>query len=105
MWNMPEAEYYYKKALEKNPNSVKSRSGYSIFLNCVERHGESIREARTAAELDPMSMYYSSMIANSYNFAGRYDEAICHYTEYMNQFPDHFFFHYFHGFAFHGKGL
>jgi hypothetical protein len=54
MWNMPEAEYYYKKALEKNPNSVKSRSGYSIFLNCVERRGESIREARIAAELDPM---------------------------------------------------
>lgn len=103
LWNMKEAELNYNKALKKNPSSSSYHSAYSIFLTSSAKHEEAIVEAKMAADLDPMSVYYSSLIANAYNFAGRFDEAIAHCREYEKRFPIHFFFPYFLGFALHGK--
>ena len=104
-WNMDLAETEFKKAIKLNPNSVSSHSSYSIFLTCVEKHEEAISEAKKATELDPLSSYYNAMVANAYNFAGQYDEAIQHCNITMDKFPDHFFIHYFLGFAHHGKKM
>jgi len=103
LWNMKEAEVNFTKALKKNPSSASYHSAYSIFLTSSARHDEAIAEAIMASDLDPMSAYYSSLVANTYNFAGRFDEAIEHCRQNEKHFPDHFFFPYFLGFALHGK--
>lgn len=103
LWNMKEAEANFAKALKMNPSSASYHSAYSIFLTSSARHEEAITEAKLAAELDPMSAYYSSLVANAYNFAGSFDQAIKHCRDFEKRFPSHFFFAYFLGFALQGK--
>ena len=102
-WNMEAAEKNFLKALALNSNSEKSHLYYSMYLTSTGRHDEAIIEAKRAAELDPLSSYYTAMVANAYNFAGRYYEAIELCRSYQLKFPDHFFFSYFLGFALHGQ--
>jgi len=101
-WNLDQAEEDFKKALQINPNSAISHSTYSFLLTCMSRHEESILEARKAAELDPLDIYYQNMIANAYNFAGRYAEAVNHCRMIENKYPEGFMVYFMLGFAYHG---
>ena len=101
-WNMDLAEEDFKKALQINPNSAIIHCVYSFFLTGMARHEEAILEARKAAELDPLDVYYQSMVANAYNFAGKYKEAISHCQMLEDKYTESFMVSFLLGFAYHG---
>jgi TolB-like protein len=103
LWNMQEAGINFRKAIRQNPSSARTRSTYSLYLTGIGKHLDAIVEAEMAASLDPLSAVYNAMVANAYNFAGQFDQAIKHCTENEKRFQDHFFFPYFKGFGLHGK--
>jgi Tfp pilus assembly protein PilF len=53
--NFRGAETEYNRALEINQNYPPAHQRYSIFLLCMNRRAESMREAKTAQKLDPLS--------------------------------------------------
>jgi serine/threonine-protein kinase len=74
-WDWPQAEAQYLHALDLNPNYVTAHSWYSRFLSWMARHGEAIREARRAQELDPLSVVVSNNLSLVFYHARQYDQA------------------------------
>jgi TolB-like protein/tRNA A-37 threonylcarbamoyl transferase component Bud32/Flp pilus assembly protein TadD len=74
-WDWEGTEVEFKKALTLNPGYATAHQWYSYFLSNMGRDEEAIREARRAAELDPLSPVISSHVGQTLYYARRYDEA------------------------------
>jgi tetratricopeptide (TPR) repeat protein len=73
-WTGAEAEF--QRALHLDPNSASGHANYAQFLGLTGQAGESIREAKRAVELEPLSALLRSDLAWYYYWSRRYDEAI-----------------------------
>src|SRR5262249_45083235 len=74
-WVWTSAEQEYKRAIELNPGLARAHHWYSILLSSLKRHDEAVSEIDRAVELEPlMSSLYLSR-AETYYFAGRYEQA------------------------------
>src|ERR1051325_1997328 len=63
-WEWKEAETYFKKAIELNPNCASVRHVYSVYLATVWRQfDEALLEVGKALELDPLSLPINHMAA------------------------------------------
>jgi TolB-like protein/Tfp pilus assembly protein PilF len=80
-WNWQAAEKGFKRALEINPNYAEAHQWYSEYLAYMERHDESIAEAKRAQDLDPLSLSISHNLGLVFYEAHKFDLAI---EEYQN---------------------
>ncbi|MEJ2217875.1 MAG: protein kinase, partial [Gemmatimonadota bacterium] len=77
-WDWRKAETEFRLALELSPGYIQGRCWFGMiclsFL--LKRHEEAIAAVRGAVELDPLSAYARSILAQVLTEAGRYAEAI-----------------------------
>jgi serine/threonine protein kinase/Flp pilus assembly protein TadD len=89
-WDWAGAEDEYKRALELNPSYAPAHQWYSIFLVQMNRPAESIREARTAQTLDPLSPIVNSNLGWVLFLGHQYEEAIQQCKKTLEANPDFF---------------
>ena len=70
------AEQAYRRALELNSGDEGTRTAYAWLLATLGRTDESLAEARSAVERDPVSAPCRYMLALIFGTARRYEEAI-----------------------------
>ncbi len=75
-WDFVAAEREFRRALELNSKSERSRSSYGLFLTAMNRTDDAIAELKRAQELNPLSPINNAAIARPYYNARRYGEAI-----------------------------
>ena len=76
MWDAADAEKEFRRAIELDPNNVKSHHWYATFLHAVGRHEEALTEIEFARKLAPDS---SSILADKGELlwsAGHHEEAL-----------------------------
>lgn len=87
-WNFTQAELYFRKAIQLNPNYVTAHQWYGEFLGDLRRFDQSIAELRTARDLDPLSAMAGSDLATGYMHAGRDPEAIAELHRILALYPN-----------------
>ena len=87
-WNFSQAEAYFRKAIQLNPNYATAHQWFGEFLGDLRRFDESIAELRKAADLDPLSAMVRSDLALAYLHAGRDAEAIAELHRILTLYPD-----------------
>jgi tetratricopeptide (TPR) repeat protein len=75
-WNWAGAEEEYKRALELNPGSAKTRHWYAVLLANLKRYDEAVSEIGRAVDLEPLSPRLQVTQSDIYYLAGRLDEAL-----------------------------
>jgi len=75
-WKWDEAEQYFRRAVEINPNFGMAHHDYAWFLVAMQRFDEGIEHMKQAQRLDPLSPLANSDVGWVYLMARRYDEAI-----------------------------
>src|SRR5262245_30375097 len=75
-WNWPAAGNELQQAIALNPKHAMARAVNALYLTTCGKFDESLSEARTARDLDPISVFTNIGVAWSHHFAGRYREAI-----------------------------
>ena len=86
--NWVKSEGEYKRALELNPNYVDALNEYAIFLDCIGRNADSIREIDKCLKLDPLKVGSYEAAAAIYNHAGRFSEALVLHHKGLEMDPD-----------------
>jgi DNA-binding winged helix-turn-helix (wHTH) protein/TolB-like protein/tetratricopeptide (TPR) repeat protein len=86
--NWGEAERFYKRAIELNPNYLHAWGSYAFFLHGMGRHEEGLAASRKELEIDPVSDYASKDHANSLIWVGRYEEALVQARKAVELRPD-----------------
>ena len=74
--NWQDSERHFRQSIALNPKLASVRAFFAILLATMGRHDESIAEARTGRELDPLSPLVNMSVGWALYFAGRFDEAI-----------------------------
>jgi TolB-like protein/Flp pilus assembly protein TadD len=76
------AESSYVRAIALNPSYEGARRSLAMMLSSFARHGEAVREAERAIELDPFCLVVSTSAAWTHYAAGDYPAAIarCRYA-------------------------
>lgn len=74
-WRWQESEAGFRRALEMSPDNAQVLQWYSLFLGSTGRTSESLRMARRAQQLDPLSPVVNHRLAVSYLWADQDDEA------------------------------
>jgi eukaryotic-like serine/threonine-protein kinase len=74
-WTWQAAEREFQRAIDLNPNYATARHWYSVYLATVGRFDESVKQARNAVELDPLSLIINANLGTRLDEAQRYDEA------------------------------
>ena len=70
------ADEDFRHSIELNGNYSNAHRFYAIYLVCMGRSEEAVREARRAEELEPLSVSVKAHLVFIFYFARRYDEAI-----------------------------
>jgi adenylate cyclase len=104
-WNWKEAEKYFQRALQINPNLSQSHLYYSLFLTFTGRHEEAIYEAKQAQQLDPLSIFINTYTGTVFDYTGLRDNAIEVLQMTLSINPDFFIIHYHLGRAYAAKGM
>lgn len=74
-WDWEGAYHLFQKALSLTPGNAEIHYFYSMYLNTLGDFEEAIAEARTAVQLDPLSLPYQHALAQTLAAAGLLDEA------------------------------
>jgi tetratricopeptide (TPR) repeat protein len=75
-WDWPAAEKEFKRPLEINPGSAEANSLYAFYLRNIGRPNEALAWANRAYEMDAASPMSLVQLAEIYDFARQYDQAI-----------------------------
>lgn len=75
-WDFAAGEAAFLRALELNPSLVDAHYHYAWLLELLLRDEEAIRYGEHARELNPLSPFYASWLAEQYRDAGRYEAAV-----------------------------
>lgn len=75
-WDFPGGEAAFLRALELNPSLVDAHYHYAWLLELWPRESESLRFGEYTKQLNPLSPFYASWLAEQYRDAGMYDKAI-----------------------------
>jgi len=103
-WDWTGADAEFKRALELNPNSFRSRQTYAISLRVRRRFDEALAEAKKALDLDPLSVPMNRFIGEVYLFRQEYDEAIEELQKTLEMDPSDGTTHLWLSTAYWGKG-
>jgi TolB-like protein/tetratricopeptide (TPR) repeat protein len=75
-WDFEGSEAAFLHALELNPSLVDAHYHYAWLLELLLRDEEAIEYGEYTKELNPLSPFYTSWLADQYRDAGMYEEAI-----------------------------
>jgi serine/threonine protein kinase/Flp pilus assembly protein TadD len=75
-WDFRTALQEFQRAIEIQPSCSQARQGYALYLMQAGRTTESIAASVEARNCDPLSPFLNTMVAWSFYYARRYDEAI-----------------------------
>ncbi len=75
-WDFAGGEESFLRALELNPSLVDAHYHYAWLLELLLRDEEAIEYGEYTKELNPLSPFYTSWLAEQYRDAGMYEEAI-----------------------------
>lgn len=75
-WDFAGAEMAFQQAFDLNPSLVDAHYHYAWLLELWKRDEEAILHGEYTAELNPLSPFYASWLAEQYRDAGRYEDAI-----------------------------
>ncbi len=75
-WDFAGGEQSFLRALELNPSLVDAHYHYAWLLELLLRDEEAIEYGKYTKELNPLSPFYTSWLADQYRDAGMYEEAI-----------------------------
>jgi TolB-like protein/Tfp pilus assembly protein PilF len=75
-WDFAAAEAHFGRALEANPGDARARSLRAWLLMRLGKPEESLREARRATELDPVSVAAYNNLGAMYSYAGQPQRAV-----------------------------
>jgi serine/threonine protein kinase len=75
-WEWTSAETEFKKAIEINPAYPSAHHWYSEYWEATGYLDKAIAEAKTAQELDPLSLITNVHLADLLYFARRYEESV-----------------------------
>jgi serine/threonine protein kinase/cytochrome c-type biogenesis protein CcmH/NrfG len=92
-WDHPRAQKEFLKAIELNPRYVSGHALYALFYlgSAKGQFDESIRHARLAVEIDPLSSYAFGILAYAYAMAGQYQNALVEVRTAASLDPESFF--------------
>jgi serine/threonine protein kinase len=92
-WDHPRAQKEFLKAIELNPRYVPGHALYALFYlgSAKGQFDESIRHARLAVEIDPLSSYAFGILAYVYAMAGQYQNALVEVKTAASLDPESFF--------------
>lgn len=76
LWRMVEAEEYFKKALQMDPNHAMTHYHYAWLLYATGRTKQAISEHKLAQRYDPFNPQHTAWLAGLYCYDGQYDLAI-----------------------------
>ncbi len=76
LFNFPDAEVEFKRALELNPSLSNAHHWYGLFLSWENRDEEAISHLRRAVELDPLNLQYNSNLGQILCNARQFDACI-----------------------------
>jgi serine/threonine protein kinase/Tfp pilus assembly protein PilF len=76
LFDFPDAENEFKRALELNPNLANAHHWYGLFLSWEGRDDEALSHLRRAIELDPLNLQYNSNLGQGLCNARQYDACI-----------------------------
>ncbi len=83
-----ESEQSFRRALELDPNNATSRGDFVMYLLLVlGRTDEALREAKRAAQSDPLSPERQFYLAYTLTLAGSYDEAAIYCEKLPDEYP------------------
>src|SRR5262249_46368577 len=100
-----QAETYYRRALELDPNLSETRSDFArVVLLPLGKIDEAVSQARRAVELDPLSSGAWNSLVLALYVAGRFDETIQTCQRILARQPDDTYAPYMHGRALAQKG-
>ena len=66
----------FQSALELDPNLVRARAMYCVYLLAIGNIDEALRQNALAQAMDPLSLALRNQVARTFYFARRYDLAI-----------------------------
>ena len=98
------AEREYQRAIALNPNYASAHQWRAENLSALGRVDEALAEARSALELDPLSLIINRNYGDCLADARRFDEAIEQYRKTIDLDPNFTTAHYFLGRAYEAKG-
>lgn len=75
-WDFAGGEEAFLRALELNPSLVDAHYHYAWLLELLLRDEEAIEYGEYTKELNPLSPFYTSWLAEQYRDAGMYEKAI-----------------------------
>jgi TolB-like protein/DNA-binding winged helix-turn-helix (wHTH) protein/Flp pilus assembly protein TadD len=75
-WDLAAADKEFQRALALNPGYATAHQWYAAHLIVLGRNDEAVREMRTAASLDPLSLIIGADLADFLVIAHSYDESI-----------------------------
>lgn len=76
MWDAPNAENEFRRALELDPNNAQAHHWYATFLHSLDRHSEALAEIELARKLDPNSLAILADRGELLLGAGQHDQGI-----------------------------
>ena len=80
-WEWAKAERHFLRAIDLKPRYATAHEWYSEYLSWMGRHDESIRAARQALDVDPVSLSANSHVGLALYRARQYDAAIERFRE------------------------
>ncbi len=104
-WDFPGAEKEFKRAIALNSNYPQVHHWYAIYLANMGRQDESIREAKRAQELEPLSLFINLTTGITFYLARKYDQAIEEHLKVIEMDANFVAAHTNLGLAYEQKGL
>jgi DNA-binding winged helix-turn-helix (wHTH) protein/tetratricopeptide (TPR) repeat protein len=74
--NWKQAEHYFRRAIELNPEYAVAHQWYANLLSIVGRHEEAVTEAEEARRLDPLSVGPAGFVGFTLYRARQFDDAL-----------------------------
>ena len=103
-WDWAACERELKRAIELEPNNAEAHHQYGFYLAAMGRIDQAIPEMELARGLAPLDLQLNSDVAEVYNFAGRFDQAIEQARKTVEMDQNYWFSHLILGLAYERKG-
>ena len=84
---LSQAEAYFRKAIELNPNYAPAHHWYGQYLVDLRQFERGFDELRKARDIDPLSAIIASDLADAYIYAHRDSEAVAMLKDTIQLYP------------------
>ena len=105
LWDWPQAEIEFKRAIELNPSYSTEHRIYAALLVTLKRHDEAWEQISQAMRLDPLSLPNNAEVVRTLYYARDYDRAVEHGQKALQLNPDYYRTHFWLARVYAQKGL